>query len=221
MLTYPLFEKQLLKADKLKHQERSSSRFRAFIAETLSYYYDWDGTGPLADWCLCHPAAALANQEDYRRKFSHPRLVATDLPTNLATALQAALENHLNACLPPYAKASRRLNFLRGADEQKLLKHARSCDKNALPREYSVTWRFVFIQHPEEVDLVDRNEYLRIFHYTNLTVIKTGFSDCNPFSLADSPSCDPFSLADFRTWFSKQYARRLDGRYVSPKEVYD
>ena len=136
----------------------------------------------LSAWAYGHPAVGGSHKLSYREKFTmYKRFKKTDMPAPVIEPLEEALIEYVRDLLPSFegdkrrSKKHERLLGLVGETREmcyeSLMVWVQQQDKNLFTQERGRTWWFDFHTNPEQADLIDRLEFMRICHHTNLKIV--------------------------------------------------
>ncbi len=127
----------------------------------------------LAGWAYGHPAVGGSHDKSYREKFIlYKRFQKSDLPESVIFPLENALIDYIRDLLPSFTGDKRREKkherLIGKKSWERILIWLMKQDPPIIPGEIGETWWITFHTPPEVADLIDRLEFLRICHYTNL-----------------------------------------------------
>lgn len=145
------------------------------MAEAYAHLCDEYECTALDLWSDGHPAIGAHTAEDYAVKFTRPRITAAGLPPGIATQLQHHLLTYALA-LPDdvlfYARRGGKATRLVGATAPRLYAALARSRPRLAPTGWPTRWQVGHTVDPASVDLIDRTEFLRIVHVSNLTVLE-------------------------------------------------
>ena len=173
----------------------------------------------LAAWAWGHPAVGGVRDKSYTEKFTlYPRIKKTELPSPVVEPLENALADYVRDLLPSFAGDKRREKkherLIGKTSYERLMIWVVQQDKTIFTQELERTWWFDFHTAPENADLADRLEFLRVCHHTNLKIVHE-----KPFQ-PDLPHgrsiFHPLNLHAHRA----QFQERAHGKFL-PRDEYE
>lgn len=151
-------------------------RMNIFSGELLRHHYpspEWDAR-EFIGWARGHWATGPADKVSQRAHGKFPRVTRDELSVELRNPLQDALEDYAHSILFEFLNGryiGKERRFV-GCAREHLWLHAATQVPYTAPVDYARQWWFRYAEAPEDVDLIDRREFIRVVHYSNLVVTR-------------------------------------------------
>ena len=210
-------EHRRCREDRLEVIATADARYRTAFIDGLKELYEApvDRDQELTRWALGHYAVGSSDKLSFQVKHTYRAFTKDTIHWHVRGALQRALVDYSHDLIDNiiWGAAKAKSERLTMATTNSLWYYAARLRPNSAPKHYGTRWWFIHKEDPDDIDLINRNQFLRAVHYTNLAV-----TEHQP-QLPEQPEWSIFDPVGVKTHHLRRCPRNLKGQRASTDDM--